>query len=224
MTSQNRLHERLQMIENPESRIPCVIVIDTSGSMTGHPIDEVNAGVRRFAEEISTDELTALRADVAIIAFNQEHRVLVNFGETLDTEESLLMASGGTLMAPPIATALDMIERRKKAYQENGIPYYRPIVLLITDGYPNDRQQELASVAKRIKEGEKDRKLTFWPVGTEQANMECLSELSTMEPRTLRGTNFVQLFQWLSSSISRISHSQMGDEVRLPSTDPWAKY
>ena len=224
MTTNRRLQDRLDMIENPESRIPCVIVIDTSGSMMGEPIDEVNTGIRRFTEEIAADELTAMRADVAIIAFNHQYQVVVNFGEMPDMAETHLSAYGGTTMCPPLTAALDMIEARKGLYRESGVPYYRPIALLITDGYPNDRDADLKALATRIKTAEKERKLTFFGVGTEQADMDKLGMLSSLEPQTLRGTNFVALFQWLSTSISRISHSQIGERVDLPAPTGWTTY
>ena len=219
-----KLHERLEMLENPESRVPCVILIDTSSSMHGNPIREVNLGIRKFAEEIQADELTALRADIAIIAFNHEHQVAVNFGEMMDAEQTTLVASGGTKMCQPLHDALDMIEHRKNVYRENGVHYYRPIIMLLTDGQPNDQTNDLKEIATRIKQSEDERKLTFFPIGTENADMKCLSMLSNLEPRKLRGTNFAALFQWLSSSITKISHSQMGENVSLPPTTGWDVY
>ena len=223
MPNVSTLSERLEMYENPENRIPCVIVIDTSSSMLGQPIREVNAGIRRFFEEINSDELTALRADIAIIAFNHGHSVVVNFGADLDPDETELQANGGTVMSEPLTTALDMIERRKETYRENGVAYYRPIVILITDGYPNDRTV-LDTVAQRIRSEEAGNKIMFFPIGTEDADMDTLASLSVRRPKTLQGTKFTELFQWLSNSISRISQSQMGEKVLLPPTDDWAIY
>ena len=219
------LQDRINLIENPEPRVPCVVIIDVSASMTGAPIREANNGLRRFAQEIQKDELTSLRADVAIMAFNQNHQVVQRFGETLDHDATVLNASGGTRMAPPINSALDMIEARKEQYREAGIPYYRPIVMLITDGEPeHDDPNELQMTGERIKTAEKNKRLTFFPIGTESASMEHLRRLSNLPPRTLQGTNFTELFEWLSNSITAISNSQMGDEVELPGTDGWSAY
>ena len=220
----SKLQDRIDMIENPESRVPCVILIDTSGSMMGEPIREVNSGIKRFIEEIREDELTALRADVAIIAFNDRHQTIQNFGEMLEAETTILTAGGGTKMAPPLKDALQMMERRKQLYRDNGVPYYRPILVLITDGYPTDPKRELEDVADEVKQAQRDSKLTFFPIGTEQADMARLQSMSIFEPKTLRGTNFVELFQWLSNSITKISHSQPGDKVGLPATDGWSLY
>ena len=219
------LRDQLDLIENPESRIACIIVIDVSGSMNGRPIEEVNSGLINFGQYIEQEELTSLRADIAIIAFNHEHQVVREFGQHVDFSKSQLKASGGTKMAPPINAALDMIDARKKQYRNAGIPYYRPIIMLITDGRPeHDTTNQMDTVAKRIKEAERNKNVTFFPIGTESADMEALAELSNLPPKTLKGTNFIELFQWLSNSIAAISQSQMGDEVELPSTEGWSKY
>ena len=219
------LQDRINLIENPEPRVTCIIIIDVSSSMAGQPIAEANSGLRRFAQEIQKDELTALRADVAVIAFNQDHQVVQRFGETLDHDATVLNASGGTKMAPPINMALDMIEARKAQYREAGIPYYRPIVMLITDGHPDhDDPKDLERTAERIKTAEKEKRLTFFSIGTESASIVELRKLSNLPPRTLRGTNFTKLFEWLSNSITAISNSQMGDDVDLPNTDGWSIY
>ena len=225
MSTNNNLQSRIDLIENPESRLACVILIDTSASMNGDPIKQVSTGLRRFAEDINADELTAARADVAIIAFNHEHLVIQHFGQTLDAENMALHASGGTKMTAPLDTALEMLEQRKRSYVDNGIPYYRPIMMMITDGKPeHDTSAALNAVSNKIRTAEDTKKLTFFGVGTDSADMETLSMFSNLPPKTLRDTDFVSLFQWLSNSITAISHSQMGEEVNLPPTTGWSRY
>ena len=223
MTS--RLEHLVDFVENPESRVACVVILDKSRSMTGVPIAEVNAGIQRFKDELNNDELTARRADVAIIAFNHEHEVVQNFGNVADFNPPALEASGGTCIAPAINLALDMIEERKCQYREAGVSYYRPIAMLVTDGRPeHDDPDDLVKISDRIKENEADRRLTFFAVGTKTADMDALSNLSNLQPKVLAGYKFGELFQWLSNSITAISASQMGEEVVLPSTGGWSVY
>jgi len=42
-------------------------VIDTSGSMSGDPINELNKGLQEFHQEIQNDDTTAQRLEVAIV-------------------------------------------------------------------------------------------------------------------------------------------------------------
>ena len=56
----NNLLVRLEdLINNPTARVPVCLCLDTSGSMDGQPINELNEGVRLFYEAIREDE-TAL--------------------------------------------------------------------------------------------------------------------------------------------------------------------
>ena len=225
MTSPTSPLTELDLIENPESRLACVVLVDTSYSMSGEPIAEVNTGIRRLNQELAKDDLTLSRAEISIIAFNNTYSVVQHFGDEIDYENSELMASGGTRMAAPLQEALNMLERRKQQYRQHGIPYYRPIVMLLTDGKPeHDTPQELEAVADRIKAAQRENHLTFFAIGTATADMDTLNSLSTSPARRLEGTRFVELFQWLSNSITAISQSTINERIQLPSTDPWSEY
>ena len=52
----NNLLVRLEdLVNNPTARIPVCLCLDTSGSMCGMPIDELNEGVRLFYDAICED-------------------------------------------------------------------------------------------------------------------------------------------------------------------------
>lgn len=70
------LLEQAEFADNPEPRCPVVLVLDTSGSMNGNPIKELNEGLRAFAEAIRSDPLASLRVEVAVIAFGGKVRAL----------------------------------------------------------------------------------------------------------------------------------------------------
>lgn len=225
MTSASSPLSELDLIENPEPRLACIVLVDTSNSMTGEPIQEVNNGLKRLNEEIAKDELTLSRAEIAVIAFNDKFSVVQHFGEETDYSRSELLASGGTRMAAPLQEALDMLEARKSQYRAHGIPYYRPIVMILTDGRPeHDTPADLVEISDRIHAMQREKHLTFFAIGTAQADMELLNSLSELPARKLSGTRFVELFQWLSNSITAISQSTVNERVQLPSTDPWREY
>src|SRR4029079_16032202 len=55
--------------ENPEPRCPCLLLLDTSGSMSGNAIAQLNEGVRTFEAELKADSLAAKRVEVSIVTF-----------------------------------------------------------------------------------------------------------------------------------------------------------
>jgi len=208
--------------ENPEPRVPCVLLLDTSGSMGGEPIEQLNAGLSIYKSELSADNLASKRVEVAIVTFGPVD-VPVDFTTAGQFEPPTLRADGDTPLGAAINKAIDMVADRKQTYRTNGIAFYRPWIFLITDGAPTDAWQQAAD---RIKEGERNRAFAFFSVGVEGADFSVLRQLSSQrEPLKLKGLRFRDLFQWLSNSQQSVSRSQPDDAVPLsnPTTpEGWA--
>lgn len=213
----------VEFAENPEPRVPCVLLVDTSTSMHGPKLDELNRGLQIYRESLLSDPLASKRVEVAIVTFGGRVKQLVDFTTAEQFNPPRLQAIGGTPMGEAISTGLDLIEQRKDAYRENGIAYYRPWAFLITDGEPNDHWKPVIS---RVQSGEQAKSFSFFSVGVEGANMEVLTELSVRAPLWLQGLKFRELFTWLSNSQQAVSRSSLGEEVPLadPTTGPtgWA--
>jgi len=58
-----------EFAENPEPRCPCLLLLDTSGSMAGNAIAQLNDGIQVFNNELRADTLASRRVEVAIITF-----------------------------------------------------------------------------------------------------------------------------------------------------------
>jgi uncharacterized protein YegL len=213
----------VEFAENPEPRVPCVLIVDTSTSMHGPRIDELNKGLQAYKDELLADTLAAKRVEVAIVTFGGRVTRLIEFCTAADFNPPKLQVIGGTPMGEGINVALDMIEERKNNYREHGIAYYRPWAFLITDGEPNDHWKPVAS---RVHAGENQKSFSFFAVGVEGANMEVLEKICVRKPLWLQGMKFRELFSWLSNSQQAVSRSSPGDEVPLadPTTGPqgWA--
>jgi uncharacterized protein YegL len=197
--------------DNAEPRCPCLLLLDTSGSMSGAPIAALNAGISAFKDELASDALAMKRVEIAIVTFGPVR--VVNDFMTPDTfSPTPLMPSGDTPMGAAIEQGLEMLRQRKEAYKANGISYYRPWVFLITDGGPTD---SIVRASQLVREGEAAKGLSFFAVGVQGANMDALAKISTRQPLQLDGLKFRELFAWLSTSLSGVSRSQVGDVVPL---------
>ena len=211
--------EGAEFVDNPEPRCPCVLLLDTSTSMRGQPINELNAGLHAFKTELLEDELAAKRVEVAVVSFGPV-TVETDFMTPDVFVPPTLEANGETPMGAAIEQALAMVHERKETYKANGINYYRPWVFLITDGAPTD---PWGNAAQSVQGGEQDGSIAFFPVGVQDANMDVLTKLSKRTPLKLQGLKFQDLFAWLSKSLQRVSQSQLGTEVSLPAPTSWAE-
>ena len=70
------LADAVEFAENPEPRCPCVLLVDTSGSMQGAPIAALNEGLRAFKTDLMKDALASRRVEVAIVTFSSDVSVV----------------------------------------------------------------------------------------------------------------------------------------------------
>ena len=212
-----RLDEAVEFAENPEPRCPCVLLLDTSGSMQGAPIEALNEGLRTFKEDLIKHPLASRRVEVAVVTFDCDVSVVQDFVTPDQFEPPMLSAQGLTHTGSAIQKALDIIQSRKTQYRNNGVAYYRPWVFMITDGEPQgELDAVLAQATQRIREDEANKRVAFFTVGVENANMTRLSEIAVRTPIKLKGLNFTEVFLWLSASMSAVSQSKVDEQVALP--------
>ncbi|MBW4623475.1 MAG: VWA domain-containing protein [Cyanosarcina radialis HA8281-LM2] len=203
-----------EFVENPENRCPVVLLLDTSSSMSGQPIQELCRGVGVFKEDVLRDTKASLSVEVAIVSFGPVE-LIQDFVTVDQLTPPKLEADGYTPMGEAVEYAIDLLDGRKEVYKTNGIQYYRPWIFLITDGAPTDVWQ---NAAQRIREGEAEGKFAFFAVAVEGADLATLKQLVPLErpPVLLNGLDFQSLFVWLSASMKRVSSGKVGEVLALP--------
>ena len=233
--------EASEFAENPDPRVPCVLLLDTSGSMaevvrdSGHVtgesvmqdgqlynvlsggttrIDLLNEGLVTLKETLAADSLASRRAEIAIVTFGGTVTTIQDFVTAEHFQPPRLNASGSTPMGQAILTGLDMVAKRKAIYRSAGVSYYRPWIFLITDGGP-DPGDPWQAAAVQVKQGEASKSFAFFTVAVEGANMDVLSQIAERPPAKLKGVNFREMFLWLSQSIQAVTIANLGDTVRL---------
>lgn len=201
---------------NMEQKCPCILVLDTSSSMAGKKINELNNGLRLFQSEIAANSTTSAKLEVCILAFNHQTKIVQEFILVDYLQVPNLVAQGSTKMVDAIRVAIGKTKERKKYYKKTNQTYYRPYIILITDGEP-DPGQDIHGLQREIETGVSGNHFHFWAFGVSNANMRILDQISHRKfpPKKLKGSNFINFFTWLSSSMSKISNSRSGESIDI---------
>lgn len=210
---------RQEDTSNAVTRVPVCLCLDTSGSMGGAPIEELNKGVKLFFDAITKDEVASYAAEICIVTFGDKGaRCIRKFDNVYQQSDiPVLEASGMTPMGEAVNIGLDKLAHKKKYYKARGIDYYQPWLVLMTDGHPNGSSLELETAIARTNRLAKAKKLTIFPIGIgDEADMETLTRFSPMRsPLKLRELRFKEFFEWLSKSVEEVSRSVLGEDVLL---------
>lgn len=209
------------LIDNPSPRCPCLVVLDTSASMSGSPIAQLNSGLQQFISELNADEVAACSVELAVLTAGSRVQQALPFTTAMHLESCApFSASGLTPLGEAVTRGLDMLEQRKAEYRQNGVAYYQPWLVVISDGAPTDHWQAAAQRARSMAE---QRKLVSLMVGVNDADTQVLGQFSNRPALKLDGLKFAEFFQWLSASMSRVSASASTTaSVVLPAVDGWA--
>ena len=204
-------------------KVAICLCVDTSYSMIGTPIEELNRGITAFFDELYKDEIARYSAEISIIEFNSQASITLPFTEVneLGGIQSNLDADGTTAMAEAVELALKELKRKKQEYKSKGVSYYQPWMVLMSDGFPTDDEgyfsESYKSVASRSKNMSKNKELLVIPIGIgDEAELSILSEFSATVPaQRIRDNNFKSFFKWLSASVKSQSRSNKEDDLKL---------
>ena len=197
-----------------EPQLACVLLLDTSGSMSGDPINSLNRAINDFKQQTSMDDLAQKRVDIAIIQFDDHASVVQDFTPISQMEPVNLTAGGCTAMGEGINLAIDKVKERNRFYASLGTPCFKPWIFMITDGAPTD---DITSAIQRIQEEENKGshgKLKFFALGVPGYDKETLFKL-TKRVMALNDTDFSGIFNWMSESMVAISVSRVDENVQL---------
>ena len=208
-------------------RLPICFCLDTSGSMMGNPIKQLNMGLANFIASIKANDDTKSATDIAIVTFGSSVEIVMPFGKI--TDSGLPEISASTTLTPigeGILTALELLNARKEGYKELGIKYYQPWLVVITDGAPQgpNAMANMELAIKACNELEADDKLVVFNIGVgSSVDFDILKRVSIKreEPISVSSGDFGKLFEFLGSSSSSVVSSGMNDDALYNmSTEP----
>lgn len=217
----------IEFEENADPRAPTVLVLDCSDSMdqlfegeTRTPLQALNGALDVLVSEIHNDMLSRRRVELSFLPYGTQVAEPTPFGTIDNIFVPELAPMGITNTGAALTKALDHLEARKQEYRNNGVSYFMPTLYLLSDGLSMD---DLGPVSAKIKEMQGNKKLSFFAIGVEGADLNQLSDIGLRPALGLQGVKFAELFEWISQSAASVSASNPGDKIALTSPAGWAE-
>ena len=204
-------------------RLPVYLVLDTSGSMYGEPIEAVKNGVQTLISTLRSDPYALETAFISIITFNTNAQQVTSLTELASFQQPTIDAGGCTALGGALELLAQKIDAEvtKTTAEQNGD--WKPLVFLMTDGEPTDDiTHGLAEFRKR-----KTGMVVACAAGT-GANTNTLKQITenVVSLDTADSATIKAFFKWVSASISTSSinlekgEGETSDMSELPPPPP----
>ena len=185
-------------------RLPVYLLLDTSGSMFGEPIEAVKNGVQTLLSTLRGDPYALETAYLSIITFNSKAEQIVPLTELSAFQQPNINASGCTALGEALSLLSQKvdIEVTKTTAEVKGD--WRPLVFIMTDGQPTDNLERGLDDFRKRKFGMVVACAAGQgaDVSTLQKITENVVQLDTADSATIKA-----FFKWVSASISTSSKS-----------------
>lgn len=119
--------------------LPIIVLADTSGSMRGNKIDELNLSLRDMVSTLRGADDIRGKFQLAVVSFGEHVRLVQPLRDIEDIELPELSASGRTPLGQAIERVKEMIEDKEVISSRA----YTPTIVLISDGMPTDCTEEM---------------------------------------------------------------------------------
>ena len=180
-------------------RLPVYLLLDTSGSMTGEPIEAVKNGVQVLVSTLRQDPYALETAYLSVITFDSAAKQIVPLTELSMFQMPNIQASGTTALGSALSTLAKVVEKEvvKTTPEQKGD--WKPLVFLMTDGEPTDDWKRGLDEFKKQKFG-----IVVACAAGQKANAQKLKEITdvVVQLDTADGATIRAFFKWVSASIS----------------------
>ncbi len=185
-------------------RLPVYLLLDTSGSMYGEPIEAVKNGVQTLISTLRSDPYALETAYLSIITFNSTAQQITPLTELAAIQQPSIDASGCTVLGGALELLAKKVDSEiiKTTAEVKGD--WRPLVFLMTDGEPTD------SITKGLEEFKKRKfGMVVACAAGQGANVNTLKQITenVVQLDTADSATIKAFFKWVSASISTSSKS-----------------
>ena len=180
-------------------KLPVYLLLDTSGAMTGEPIEAVKNGVQLLVSTLRQDPHALETAYLSIIGFGSSASVLVPLTELAAFQSPSLQASGTTAMGDALILLSRQIETEVARTTADTKGDWKPLVFQMTDGLPTDDWRAGVQALKKQKVG-----TVVACAAGQQCDEAVLKQITDIVVRldTADSSTIAAFFKWVSASIA----------------------
>jgi uncharacterized protein YegL len=199
-------------------RLPVYLLLDTSGSMKGEPIEAVKVGLSSLLASLRKDPYALETVHICLLTFDREVKAIVPLTSLEDfvIPEISTPQSGPTMTGLALERVCQLVDRDVVRSTPDHRGDWRPLLFVMTDGAASD----VALFNSMISEVQRRGFGTIvgcaaGPKSKPDELRRLCQHVVTLD--TMDGHAFTSFFQWVSSAVSNGNQSAgLGTQMELP--------
>lgn len=188
-------------------RLPVYLLLDTSGSMNGEPIEAVKNGVQVMISSLRQNPQAIETAFISVITFDSVAQQIIPLTDLASFQMVDIKATGVTALGDALKLVSNKIDNEvaKTTMEQKGD--WKPLVFIMTDGIPTDDWQSGLIEFKQ-------RKTAFTVAcaagsGADTSILKQITE-NVVSLDTADSASIGKFFQWVTASIG-VSSTKVED-------------
>ncbi|SFE66549.1 vWA domain-containing protein [Flavobacterium xueshanense] len=188
-------------------RLPVYLLLDTSGSMSGEPIEAVKNGVQIMISSLRQNPQAIETAFLSVITFDSTAQQIIPLTDLASFQMVDIKATGVTALGEALKLVANKIENevQKTTTEQKGD--WKPLVFIMTDGIPTDDWQSGLNEFKKSKVA-----FTVACAAGSGADTDILKQITenVVSLDTADSASIGKFFQWVTASIG-VSSTKVED-------------
>lgn len=199
-------------------RLPVYLLIDTSGSMKGEPIESVKVGLEAMVASLRQDPFALESVNISIISFDRDIKILLPLTplDELQLPEISTPESGPTFTGAALEILCKQVDHEVQLSTPERKGDWMPLLFLMTDGKPSDIQlyNSIITEVKKRRFASIIGCAAGMHARVEPLKLLC-DQVVTLD--TVDSSTFKQFFKWVSDSIG-VGNRSIGSttDLQLP--------